>query len=124
MELLFGARTAGLVKHGPDLEEADVADTLAPVVLHPTHEARQQPATQVRFIGGQGIQDGDGIGGVRGPQRERPRLEQAAATAYQRLPNPVQGQLRRRAGDGARTIGPELVREWIGAAEPRDPFYE
>ena len=124
MELLFRAGGVGLVEHGPDLEEANVADALAPVVLDPTHEPRQQPTTQVRFLGREGVQDGDGIGGIRGPQRKRARLEQAAAAAHQCFANPVQGQLRRRVGDGAGTVGPQLVRECVVATEPCDLFDE
>src|SRR6266404_383070 len=124
MQLFVGlvARALGLAKDSSDLEEAHVSLTLAPVVLDAPDQPRKQATPKVRFFGRQRVQDCHGIRAVGWTEREGPGLEEAVTARHELFAYTAERQLRGRVGDGAGTIGPQLVREGVVAAQPRNLF--
>ena len=118
----LGARALGLAKDSSRLEEAHVPLTLAPVVLDAADQAREQTATQMGLFGREGVEDCHGIRTVGGAERERPGLEETVTARHELFANTAQRQLGGRVGDGAGTIGSQLVREGVVAAQPRNLF--
>ena len=107
-------------EHGADFEEPHVPTPVRPVVLHPSYQARQQAAAEVRLLGRQRVQHRDGVGPVGGAQGKRTRLVQPGPR--QPLAHPRARALLGRVGYGPRPVGPQLVGERVIAREPRDLF--
>src|SRR5437870_13465268 len=118
MQLFLRSRSLPRAKDGSDLEEADVAPALTPVVLHTANQTREQTASEIALLGRQRVLNGYGFRSIRGTEGQRAHLEQPSAATHQLVADAPQRHLSGGVGHRAGTVGSQLVGEGVVATEP------
>ncbi len=113
---LGGPRPCPPPEDGSHFAEPDITVAIGPVVLDPAHQTGHEPPSQVRLLGGHGIEDRHSVGPVRRAERQGAGLEQSGA--HQPLSYPGPGLLVRGVRHGAGAVGAQLVGEGVVPLQP------